>query len=158
MKRLFFILLLFLVGFGGFAQKQHRHTVYGEVGGNAILYSVNYDVMLTQGGAFNDLSFRIGVSPGFWFIEPGPSSVWLFIPIELNAIFHMTNNSHLELGMGSVVHRGTELYGEQKRISYAVTRTKAYMTLRTGYRYQRPSGGFFFRIGFTPLLFVNNAV
>ncbi len=156
MKWLVLISLLFLVGNSAFGQKQYRHTVYGEIGGNTILFSVNYDYMLTQRGEYN-LSFRIGCAPGFGLIEPSGSITLFLIPVELNAIFNMTNNSHWELGIGSVINRGTELYGEQKTISYSVTRTKTYMSLRTGYRYQRPLGGFFFRIGFTPLLFVNIA-
>lgn len=126
-----------------------RTAVYLEAGGNAGLGSANYDRLL-----LDNLSVRGGV-----FILPvafdwnGASGAAVF-PLTVQAL--MGRSSHrMEIGGGATVFTGSidsDLLGIDED-GTAVVPTGVF-----GYRYQRPAGGFMFRVTFTPLLFDSETV
>lgn len=83
-----------------------------------------------------------------------------YFPTDINPILSIPfmidwnsglRNSHLEMGTGLSYNSGyysskieeLEVIGKMRGLFWA---------LRLGYKYQRPEGGFFFKIGFTPLI------
>ncbi|WP_332912602.1 hypothetical protein [Algoriphagus boritolerans] len=80
-------------------------------------------------------------------------TIWLpSIPIEVSALFGKSNH-HLELGMGitSYLTRSLAFNSETfENIDKVVF--DAAIPVRIGYRFQKPEGGFFFRVGYTPVI------
>ena len=126
-----------------------RNAIYAEVFGPGLLYSINYDYLITP-----HMSLRAGVSrwsfPAIFFLINGSIDFTGF-PVTLNYLAG-EGNSHLELGAG-VVPMFLSLDGRQIFFGESV-RGKATAVLGTvtvGYRYQPIDGGLVFRIGFTPV-------
>jgi hypothetical protein len=133
------------------AQIRAKNTVFAEIGGNSpSIYSFNYDRIFYQKDCFK-MSFRAGFA---WY-PSGKTELGLYytttFPIELNLLLGKSRK-YFELGLGytQTVLAGFTLEGK---------RNSEYIPLivspRIGYRYQKDEGGFFFRIGYTPLLFPN---
>lgn len=79
--------------------------------------------------------------------------IWLpAIPLEVSA-FYGKSNHHLELGFGVTSFLNTssvfdsETFETIEKVVY-----DAFIPLRIGYRYQKPEGGFFSRVGYTPII------
>lgn len=78
-------------------------------------------------------------------------TIWLpVIPLEVTA-FYGKSNHHLELGFGftSLLDRTLDFDSETLELEDKVVFGAA-IPVRIGYRYQKPEGGFFFRVGYTP--------
>lgn len=111
-----------------------KHSIYVELGGNSLLYSINYDLLIP-------LSKGIKLSAGSGFSQVstikindenyGPS---FCVAPALNILFGRRAH-HFETGISTFVplHVGLLAIGA-----------------RIGYRYQRPKGGFLFRFALTP--------
>lgn len=137
-----------------------KNSVYVELLGNAGLYSVNYGRIFHQ---HNRL--KISGSAGFSYFRQsrggqsfGISDYWTpMLPIEITAFWGKSRH-HLEAGTGISFYSSQRLtYNPdypptnfQEDISL-----EAVLPLRLGYRYQKPEGGFFFRVGYTPLFNLN---
>ena len=125
---------------GGDGRIQTKNSLYLELGGNALVYSINYDRVLTD-----DFSARIGI--GFYSLDDdtGDSASLSGIPITAHYLFGK-GNSRLEIGAGLVIFTG--------KADISTIETKDSAVLGTGvfaYRFQKPDGGVFFKAGFTPL-------
>lgn len=149
------LVFAFAISFGATAQTEPetftaKKAVYLEVGGSSGIYAVNYSKIFHQKG-----KFKLNASAGFsmWPNEKIDSkTIWLpVIPIEVSA-FYGKSNHHLEMGFGftSYLDKTTAIDFETFELSDKVV-FGAFIPLRVGYRYQKPEGGFFFRIGYTPL-------
>ncbi len=116
-------------------------SVYFEALGNGLLYSVNYDRLLT-----GSLGGRVGVS----HFAPDEVSVTTF-PVSAYYLVG-SGNSRLELGLGMCVM----LQGEKQSFSFMSSLDEEFKgngvlgTATLGYRHQHPEGGFMFRAGMTP--------
>lgn len=78
---------------------------------------------------------------------------WLpVIPLEFSAFWGKSNH-HLEIGIGitSYLERSLDIDLDTYEISDKVV-FSAIIPLRFGYRFQKPEGGFFFRVGYTPII------
>jgi len=143
-----FIVLFAVLLLGGEVKAQNpklaRTTVFGEIGGNAWLYSVNVDYRIRQ-----IVSVRAGVTAieaGGVSLYAGPLMVsalpgWKAHRAEIGAgvlLGYLANRS-LEAHFGSDPEPG-ESYG------------MATPTLSVGYRYQQPEGGLFLRVAYTPVV------
>jgi hypothetical protein len=130
-----------------------KNTIFIEACGNAIkgidqfpnMFSLNYDRVLTNAKAHN-ISIRVGGNYSFQYNEKT-------IAVLLNYIYGRKNH-HLELGCG---------YINVSNIKYwvVVKRPKNYgaeniITSSIQYRYQRPSGGLFAKVGLTPTIRYEN--
>lgn len=141
---LLFLIGLLLLGRHTYAQPRHaKNTLFAEVGGNAWLYSLNYDRILYQGKSLG-VTGRVGVS--YYFQT-------LFLPLEVNLLLGR-HKHHLEVGIGVtpfLYHwERTEYVSGQPLVTASRRVVNNWSFLRAGYRFQDPEGGFFFRAGFTP--------
>ena len=126
-----------------------RNTLYLELGGSGALYSVNYDRIL-KNKKRGMTSFSIGTT--YWGkIDYSDGRTDIGIPVSYNYLIGKKNN-HLELGIGltilysRVLNNYLDAKEDQKGIS-------SIFSLKCGYRYQKPTGGFLFRATFTPILY-----
>jgi hypothetical protein len=121
-----------------------KNAVHLELGGPGILYSVNYERFVLP-----KLSIRAGIGMfGLRENTTGDSIGVLAVPVTAQ-YFLGKGAHHLELGLG--IFTGG-MWSDLN--SYEKTETFGLIggTATVGYRYQRPGGGFLFRIAFTPLL------
>jgi hypothetical protein len=137
------VALLVTGGLPAQAQNYSRNSVYVELGGNGLLYSVNYDRRFTD---------HFGGRAGF-MIFGGESDELTDDQVSIAILPVMANylvglGSHrLELGVGllfGVAGADTENFGT------ASTAGIGGVTTTFGYRYQPTGGGFLFRAGLTP--------
>lgn len=156
-KSPFLLVLVFALSFSFRATAQTepgkftaKNALYLEVGGSSGRYAVNYSKIFHQKG-----KLKLNASAGFsmWHHRLNSKTTWLpVIPIEFSA-FYGKSNHHLELGTGVTSYLDRSLSFESETFE---TRDRvvfgAYIPFRIGYRYQKPAGGFFFRVGYTPLL------
>jgi hypothetical protein len=123
-----------------------RNAYYVEAGGNALLYSVNYERMVAAG-----LSARVGVSllPA-WIPVAGDDgddggAMVVMVPVQAGYVFG-TGNHHLEVGVGATLgHSAVDIGGLEGKENWA------FGTGTIGYRFQRPDAGNLFRLTVTPL-------
>ena len=125
------------------AQNYSQNSVYLELGGNGLLYSVNYDRRFTD---------HFSGRAGFMIIggqseQPTDDQVSIAI-LPVMANYLVGSGSHrLELGAGLLFGMGgadTENYGSVTAAGIGG------VTTTFGYRYQPVDGGFLFRAGLTP--------
>lgn len=146
--RSFWILLLLLLPLtAGDATAQEaappvtaRNAFYVELLGNGLFYSMNYDRLFTD-----QVSGRVGLMFLGAASDEGSAAVTA-TPLMVNYLFGR-GNSHFEAGVGILVVSGAvdDVPGEEDQ-----SFSGAIGTGTLGYRYQRPGGGFVFRVGLTP--------
>lgn len=131
-----------------------RNAIYGELLGQGILYSINYDYRTSQ-----HISIRAGLTS--WFI---PGEIFLIDgKVKFKSFLLMGNyltgngNHHFEAGAGimpcHVSFNGREIFwGEEINEE----KTMLLYTITLGYRSQ-PMHGLLFRIGLTPVFSFNGA-
>jgi hypothetical protein len=106
-----------------------RNTIFIELGGDAPLYSINYDRIIRLKKSPLDISISIGIGSA----GPGTEE---YIPMEFNLLTAKKEN-HFEIGFGfspSFTHSSDNLiFG------------------RIGFRHQPKKYGAFFRADFTPV-------
>lgn len=141
-----FAVLVMLLCFGSLSAQNHdqmtemqqreqpitRNVINFEIGGNALIYSLNYDRVLLQTEHYKG-TIRIGLG-----MLPYPSSVkdnrtWIFVPIEYNNLFGPKNH-FLELSLGTTY-------------TSSIQGANHWITGRIGYRLQNFDTGFFLRAG-----------
>ncbi len=153
-----FFLVLLTFSFSTFAQTKAetftaKNAIYLEAGGSSGRYAVNYSKIFHQKG-----KLKLNSSAGFsmWRNQINDfKTIWLpVIPLEVTA-FYGKSNHHLELGFGftSFLDRTLDVDSETLELEDKVVFGAA-IPLRIGYRYQKPEGGFFFRVGYTPFFSV----
>ena len=126
---------------------QARNAAYFELGGSAIVPSVNYERRLSQ-----NWFGRIGASVVTGESEGDSDSDTTFIiPLTGSWVNRPASNHHLELGGGLTIAAGDRQdlfeFGDDEDESFST----AFITGIAGYRYQKPDGGFQFRAVFTPV-------
>jgi hypothetical protein len=128
-----------------------KKAVYLEVGGSSGRYAINYSKIFHQKG-----KLKLNTSVGFsmWRNEINDfRTIWLpVVPLEVSAVYGKSKH-HLELGFGliSFLDRTLDFDSESLELEDKVV-VNAAIPLRIGYRYQKPEGGFFFRVGYTPII------
>ena len=118
-----------------------KNTFYIELASRGSFYSVNYDHIFHEGNKLST-SFRIGFS-----IERDAIS----FPLGLNLITGKENH-HAEFGLTLIPfidHYKTFLSGDN------LSDKKIYVIPFIGYRFQKPSGGIFFKASVSPLIFLD---
>lgn len=125
-----FSLIAFTCGYS--QERSIKNAVFAEFIGSGGLYSINYEYQFQKNAA------RIGFA-----IYPETVSV----PITIGRLIGKSNDL-LELGIGVTI---------LKFVSDSETELGIlFLTGVIGYRYQRPDNRFLFRIGFTPLININD--
>lgn len=149
---LFLSIIILILGFQNHASAQEdaeiftaKNSIYAELGGSSILYGVNYGRILNQKG-----KFKLSGSAGFSYIQQATNHWTPMIPVELTVLFGKTRHN-LEFGAGTTLFTSQQISLNpdsntlQEKVSF-----EALIPFRLGYRYQKPEGGFFFRISYTP--------
>ena len=119
-----------------------KNSIFLEIAGNGVLYSVNYDRLFNLSDKFK-LSARIGVH----YTNKFPLQFYrtVCIPIELSGLYCFYKNKHfVELGTGlSYLNSNDRVTQHAENIII--------FAMRLGYRFQKPEGGLFVKVGFVPL-------
>jgi hypothetical protein len=118
-----------------------RNAIYVEAGGNAGLFSVNYERMLT-----GQVAARVGLAALGGGGGDNETSIFI-VPVMVSYLAGR-GVGKAEIGVGGGYSSGQLDFGELGDVGL----DGGYATATLGYRLQRPDGGFVFRIGFTPLL------
>lgn len=130
-------------------KKLKRNVVFGEIGGNGLYGSLNYNRTTRRIGKKVRLSFRLGIAPN---TEPRNNGN----PIEPLAEIGMLLGkaaSYFELGLGASIHSYTETnYSRSGKLLSSRLVWNPYKTLRLGCRFQKPEGGIFYCAALTPVL------
>lgn len=126
-----------------------KNTVFLELGGNGFINSINYDRLFTLKDSLISVSFRLGF--GLYKSNESDSSIIKVLPLEVNFLLGKKQN-YLELGFGYTPSFGYRTF-RQNNVVYATKNFDFNIIGRVGYRYQKPEGGIFFRLGFTPIIY-----
>jgi hypothetical protein len=127
-----------------------RNTFFVEFLGNNFYYSLNYDRIL-----FQKKNFLISGRIGFCGFPQFRGNYTIGAPAEINLSFGKKRN-FLETGFGMsylYIDSYYFLTGDSGRLVEIVDQKINWLFIveRIGYRYQKPDGGFFFKVAFTPL-------
>ncbi|WP_125185403.1 hypothetical protein [Botryobacter ruber] len=165
------VAFLFFSSNNSYAQAQaeaftNKNAVYLEALGNGGVVSVNYD-RIFYSKSFLKLSSRIGfgVLPVLkireshvYEINETNRKINPTLVTEVTGMLGRSNHN-LEIGLGYTYRNYTEPGFERVTVGTAIpikvnyrTSQDHYIFSRVGYRYQKPTGGFLFRAGFTPVL------
>lgn len=117
------------------------NTVYLEGAGNGLIYSANYDRLLT--GSF-------GGRVGFSYISPEQVSVVTFPLMAYYLIGSGSNKLELDLGACVILQPDNQSFSFMSSLDDEFKGNGVLGTATVGYRYQRAEGGFVFRAGLTP--------
>ena len=138
-----------LILFTSFALAQ-SNTVFLEVGGNSLLWSLNYDRMITD-----NISVRVGYgSIPFESTDEDEilTTTITVTPVPIVANYLLGSGNHkLEIGAGILyimVDGEVDFGGTSVSGSGSITATTGVL----GYRYHRATGGFSFRTSVTPIM------
>ena len=119
-----------------------RNTFFLELGGNAMFYSLNYDRILLSRDKWK-LSGRVGAL----YLPLFQVSNRLMVGAPLEVSYLRGRGKHfLEIGVGGTVTYDTYPLSDTHIRDLAVMGV-----FRVGYRHQKPEGGLFYKVGFTPL-------
>ena len=125
---------------GQYTRPYKQNQFYLELGGNGIIYSVNYERLLSE-----NFSLRggIGISPTLGLVD----GIFIFMPVT-GSILLGSSTSKLEIGLGMTYFSGkeTEFLGNAKD---GQSESELFMTGILGYRYLS-SGGLIVRVVFIP--------
>lgn len=117
----------------------NRNSIYLELLGSGLFYSINYDRILVVGSTLA-ISGRAGLSyfpiTSFWDFHT------IGVPLELNLLIGK-ENKYFEIGFSGLYQQNFD----KTHISKSLIGS-----FRLGYRYQKDDGGLTYRVGFTPLL------
>ena len=136
-------------------QNHSKNTVYFEMLGNSIGYSLNYDRLLISSEKFKTAG-RIGLS---YFPPVIPPEHFIVMPIEISELILLGRKKHyFEIGAGLTLNY--QLYQGNNNSyfgnDYINRSLKTIAVFRLGYRYQKENGGFFWKAGLTPLYEITN--
>ncbi len=123
-----------------------NNAIYFEAGGPGLLYSINYERMITD-----DFSIRLGYSSWGFSLLASSSGSFTGIPIMINDLMG-DGNSKFELGAGIEFINAsttTSFFGLTPSTTNTVSTSVGIATL--GYRYQPRGGGIHFRAVCNPM-------
>ena len=146
-KRMLTAASLTLILSSGFAQ---NNTIYLELLGNGLLYSLNYDRMVTD-----NISVRAGYGGLTVSNSTVSSGVIVTEDIKITLIPVLANylrgegNHKLEMG-GGIVLVSVDYSGNVADVDFSLAADGAIPTGNLGYRYQKSEGGFFFKASLCP--------
>lgn len=118
-----------------------RNAIYLEVGGTAVVYSVNYDRILSD-----RKKWKTGGRLGLSFLNPSFNDSRFLAEAYTLKAFKNRRNSYLELGM-AFLYRTPRLLIEATQLKDSPA---SGLSPRIGVRFQKAEGGWLTRIGFTP--------
>lgn len=155
MKKMILPLLFLMITQISKAQDYRRNAVYVELGGNALLYSINYENRFADHWSGRlGLGYISGKGSGVNSSgQPTDVSVGVvFIPVMINYLAGNGKNGRFELGAGPLLVSA----GANSKVGGQEINQSGFgiggLTTTVGYRLQPLDGGFMFKIGITPLI------
>ena len=158
----YFILTLSICFFcmKSFSQETYsKNNIYIELLGKGFYYSINYERKLFRLNEIISTNASIGISvfPGLTSIE---KSTDILLPVENNFCFSKQNH-HAVVGYGTTFWSYKVNYIDidntnlsQQPLPPSLIRVNEWFAhLLLEYRFQKPSGGFLFKVGYCPLFF-----
>lgn len=118
------------------------YVVYGEISGAGLGSTVNIESTFYKWNRWF-VTGRIGV--GYFRWDDGRKH-YFGLPVGLNVFSH-TGNSHKELGINITYAEGVSRIETN---SFHYQGKTIYFIPAVGYRFQKPSGGLFLRVNYTP--------
>ncbi len=135
------LVLTCLVRVDALAQEEagtKKNTVYAELGGNAALYSINYDRLLLK-----DVSVRAGI--GVFTLEDDLGLAVSITAIPVTGSYLLGNGPNkAEVGLGILIVSGKLDLG-------TISDSGVLGTGILGYRHQKEAGGIMFKAAITPI-------
>jgi hypothetical protein len=130
-------------GYGQFAQKITRNSLYAGFATHGAFYSLNYDRIFSPGKKISK-----SCSAGFSFLKDA-----IAMPLGIH-FFTGSDASHAEFGLTVVpyIEKYNDLFSGANRSD-----KKLYIIPGAGYRYQKPAGGFFFKAALAPVIYLDPA-
>ena len=134
-----------------------QHTLFLELGGNSIyIYNITYDCSFLLGQ-----KHKIAVASGFQYIpvDDGFLLTKSFgTSMQVNYLYGIKH--HLETGIGItfpffLYYDGDGAFGYKGSHTWK-TQSYFFIPIRIGYRYQKSGGGFFWKVAFVPLLWIED--
>ena len=147
MKKYIILVSLLMSASSAFCQAEsplifkYKNSLQFEAGGHAGLYSINYERVF-----LNKEKYKITGQAGASFAPYGQHGYIAVFPFALNGIRSFEKH-HIELGAGTAF--GQYLTSGVAGITKGPVER---ITIRAGYRYQKPDSRFLFRAAFTPLI------
>ncbi len=125
-----------------------KNAIYLELGGNSILYGINYERGLSRLGK---QIFATSLGYGFSSSKIGEFNE-IVIPIEVKLINGIDKKNHLEYGLGATYFYDSDRPDNVVNgVNVPQSKHRVVNFVRIGYRYTS-NQGFLFRIGVTPLI------
>jgi len=129
--------------------RRASNTFFAELGGNALVYSLNGEHFFTP-----QLGVRVGAGLLAVNVEDGSGDESVLLVPVMATYLLGEGNSRFEIGAGA----GFATAGVDD-VDIGNERASAlYGTATFGYRYQKPAGGVIFRAGFTPIVAAGNII
>lgn len=145
------ILLFVFISKSSFCQEKYsfsnlsfvyKNSLQVELLGTNALYSINFERVI-----INEEKFKTTGQLGFTYLTPSWSSDFLINAI-LNELISF-NKHHIEMGLGyGIAYKSSNEFNNGGSFDY--------ITLKLGYRFQKPEGRFVMKIGFTPHLIIQD--
>ena len=126
-----------------------RNLIYIEAGGAAGYYSINYERSICCCN-YLTVAARIGLSSYHLRDYTARFNPDVLVPLTLNSYYG--KNHKLELGAGGTI--ANVVYANKTDFKPRRIAT-FHSVLLMGYRYQKSSGGAFFRVAYTPIIEFN---
>jgi hypothetical protein len=145
-----FSLISFSINAQHYQEPVKENTVFFELLGNGGYYSFNYDRIMASKEKWK-LAGRIGGSYINHFNDF--NTQYINMPLELSFLSGKGPN-YLEIGMGATYIFGKSDFGWPGEEKTTILNFDLMIMPRIGYRYQKPEGGPFFKIGFTPIYYI----
>jgi hypothetical protein len=138
----FLLIILFLILVCSCSgQDVHKHTVYVDISTRGPVYTVNYDRIFYTSEKVS-YSYRLGFH---WLHDE------IGIPLGISLITgKQDHHAEVSLTMTPYVDRANHLFQEGN-----ISDKYLYITPGIGYRYQKPSGGFFLKGLVAPLVLLD---
>jgi hypothetical protein len=142
------ILFLFLCGPKVFSQEQEPRDfegpiVYFEFGGSNLHHSANYEQVFVHNWR-SKVSWRAGFISRYIKSTFGHKQTFWSIPLSLQLFTNIRSSHHPEVGIGFNYIHGN---GQDRD---GISSKTIVFTPSIGYRFQKPNGGLFIRLLFTP--------
>ena len=147
-KSILFQVLLCVLSLDSTAQQFKKNSIYLELLGNSVIYSVNYDRIIP-------LSEQLKLVPRIGLMYAPLSTSERFkdhnnisIPIEVNLLWakRSERKNFAEVGIGLSL-LGLKEYKITNSERVTTNRFGQVLTARLGFRHQKPTGGFTYRAG-----------
>ncbi|MGB0390623.1 MAG: hypothetical protein ACPGD5_03580 [Salibacteraceae bacterium] len=131
------------------SNRHARNVIFIEAGGFGGFGSINYERVFIDINKFS-FSSRLGIGTYHFVDYTNSFNPDIIIPVTINALYG--RNHKIEAGIG-------QTFSSIVKMNFSDAKTKRstnfHTVLSLGYRYQKETGGLFFRATYTPLLEFN---